>query len=280
MTMEDMHARYDFSLLSLSRAWSSPWTPQNHMSFQPEMRIAIKTVVMSTHRLGMPLETAFKISSFLNRGWWGDSRRECWNDDCKVNDITKAINQYSDAIEKNDNNGPSRPIQFADFLSQASSRTTAWKVCSVCNVPKYCSKTCKIESYKASHKRCCNKPPCCKGVPTLPEIQLYRDVFACSGDQRLRTLHLPQFIKRLEEKTESQLKANQTDVKMLTYSTNDVVDSNVDENDPDEETGSWESMDSDDDDDDGGDDDDCNNENGTKATMLIHNFFKKYSYEA
>lgn len=159
------------------------------MSFQPKMRQAIQTMAICAHRIDMPMEIHHRIASFLNRDWWPDDMSECWNSDCQISNIRRATDAYSEYVMTTGSEGNQ---QFADFL--VSKPCATLKSCSKCNVAKYCSKRCKDFSYKVSHKRCCAKPPCCKGTSTFDEIQLYRDVEA------LRSIKMPFFIKCSESK--------------------------------------------------------------------------------
>lgn len=192
----------------------------------------------------MPVDIVHRIGSFLNRDWWPDDRKECWNNDCQIASVSKATDAYSEYIR---NSGSDCKQQFADFLFQVPCATL--KSCPRCNVTKYCSKRCKDDSYKVSHKRCCTKPPCCKGKPTIDEIELYREVAA------LGSIKKPFFL----DNSESDETKN-----------NDIAaDQENGDGDGDDDNESWESMDT--------------VMDGTcevRATDIICKFFSKHNYNA
>jgi hypothetical protein len=242
---QQTRARYDFSLLNLASAWNTPWTPRSHMSFQPEFRKAMKAIALCTHRLGWPIELVHHIGMFLNRDWWPDDRKECWNSECQIASISKATDAYTEYVMTTGTSKDSKDKkQFADFLFQPCSTL---KPCLKCNTTRYCSKRCKENSYKISHKRCCSKPPCCKCKPTSDEMQLYRDLEA------LGSIKKPFFVQ-FAEKDEKE--------------TNGIaVDQQVGEDDDD--NGSWESMDTNED-----------SADDVRATDIIYKFFSKNNYDA
>lgn len=261
LSMDQTRARYDFSLTSLARAWGAPWRHQNHMSFQPAFRQAITTVALCTHRLEMPVDVVHRIGSFMNREWWFDERRECWNSDCQIASVSKAVEAYSEDMLQD---GSSSQRQFAHFLAYNKSSS---KPCLKCNVPKYCSKRCKDDSYKTSHANCCGKPQCSTAKLSQEEYQLYIDVFSCD---EMKGTKLPYFVRRMQDKALEE--ANSTaDERIKTGDDDDDDDGWEDDDGTDEDNddaGSWESVNSD-------------SVEGKKLnpTEIICKFFKKNSYE-
>jgi hypothetical protein len=240
--------------MSLARSWSVPWTHKSHLSFQPSFRDALKTVALCTHRLDMPLDVVHRIGSFLRRDWWSDGKRECWNSDCQVLNISKAVEAFSDHAF-NDGDCAKR---FADFIVPIRS---SLKACTRCNVPKYCSKRCKEDSYKASHCYCCCKPQCSLAKPTSEELQLYSDVFNC---KELQEKKLPRFVQIAQQRLIDFSHKDTCDDEDAWEDDDDNDDDNIEEDD----AGSWESMES-----------DVHELKKPNPTSIIYKFFVKNSYD-
>ncbi len=82
-----LYARYDFSLLLLRKAWTAPWSFQNHSSYQLEFREAVWTLLLCAHRYGMSSDIPYIICSFLPRSFWPDERIKCWRYECEVENM-------------------------------------------------------------------------------------------------------------------------------------------------------------------------------------------------
>lgn len=129
----------------LLRAWNAPISHENMMSFQPELRNAVKTIMLSVHRLGMPRESGWRICEFLSRDWWADERRQCWNYYCQLKQISKESE-----------------LRFRKWEDRAAqpSKTTELIFCPTCRVALYCCEECRDEDWTEMHKWKCNAPPC------------------------------------------------------------------------------------------------------------------------
>jgi MYND finger len=127
------------------REWYRPWNPKTHASYQPEVRSAVKTVLLASHRVSLPAEVTHRVLEFLHRDWWPDSRRQCWNFDCQVESTQNHYNAERDA----------RPTIPARFLT-----TNNYIRCHHCQIATYCSEACRSSDWKNFHKSYCNRPPC------------------------------------------------------------------------------------------------------------------------
>ncbi|GKY93881.1 hypothetical protein MPSEU_000355000 [Mayamaea pseudoterrestris] len=138
LTRGELRARHDLSLLLLFRAWSAPWNPSSHLSFQPEFRQAAKCVMLSTHRLAMPRDVGLRIVEFLGRDFWPDDRVQCWRFECaEVTIFTRVA---------------------GDRRATTSIRSAAVR-CPGCRIASYCCTSCMKDDYKDDHKRFCGVPP-------------------------------------------------------------------------------------------------------------------------
>lgn len=152
----ELRSGLDFSLMLLLRAWHAPWTPESHISFQPEFRRAAHTIMLATSRLSMPNDVGYKIIEFLRRDFWPDERAQCWNHECQFNQVVKLVEMKKIAEQ---HNGVSRV-----FLT-----------CPKCGVPNYCSESCRKTDWADYHRQLCNAPP--NRIPGLEEERLCTKVF-------------------------------------------------------------------------------------------------------
>lgn len=145
MNLGCVSASMDYSLMLLLREWYRPWSPENHASYPPEIRSAVKTMLHASHRVSLPAEVTHRVLEFLHRDWWPDSRRQCWNFDCQVESTQNYYNAERDA----------RPTVPARFLT-----TTNYVRCHHCQIATYCSEACRSSDWKNFHKSYYNRPPC------------------------------------------------------------------------------------------------------------------------
>lgn len=166
LTLDEIRARYDFTLLALLRAWNAPWTEETHKSFPPGFQEAVKTFTLCAEfRLNLPNEIVPRVAAFLNRDWWPDDRRQCWSHACQLNHIRQLV------LEKQ-----------ADVTSRAVSKkmSSTCEPCSGhCGFSWYCSQECKGENHEAGHKFVCGsslyRGTWAQGAPA--EYDLYRSIF-------------------------------------------------------------------------------------------------------
>jgi hypothetical protein len=155
LTVGEIRARHDFTLLLLQRVWQAPWLPETHASFQPRFRDAVKAVALCTHRLGFPHDTMVAVCSFLNRDWWEEPRKKCWTYECLCEQSFKTIEQ-----------------RFSHNTSIDSPAAVTPEYCPHCRVAMYCSKECRDKDFKVGHKKKCCRPPFSSTAPDKEELQL------------------------------------------------------------------------------------------------------------
>ena len=137
-------ARYDFTLLLLQQAWNHHWTPQRHHTFQKPFREAAKSLFLSSHRIGMPLEIARKVIEYLPRTWWPDKEAKCWCQQCLVESSIQ--------------------LMRSKLASEAESNGWTWKQplvtvrCPDCPIASWVSHDHRKRDYRA-HLCDCGKPP-------------------------------------------------------------------------------------------------------------------------
>ena len=162
------------------------------MSFSPAFRAAMRTVALCCHRTNMPTVLVQRIGSFLNRDWWPkDSNQLCWNTDCQLRGVRRAVEQFVDYTTTNDN--PTEMKQLSDFLFPSTQNIQA---CDPGNNIRYCSEQCRTNCPSKCKNSHCKKLPSPKGKLTEEERQLYLDVFACD---EMKSLSLPSFITSLDK---------------------------------------------------------------------------------
>ena len=146
-----MRDRFDFSLLALQCAWHEPWTAETHSTFQPGFRTAVFQVALCLQGVGMPRELHSHIVQYFARDWWPDSRAQCWNYDC----ILEQLRKQEECRASSGGGEPYVPPVV--------------KFC-VCGVAAYCSRACRENDWKSGgHKRMCGKPPYCR--PTAKDYR-------------------------------------------------------------------------------------------------------------
>lgn len=245
LTRGELRASFDFSLLNMMVAWHDPWKPETHFSFQPEFRAAVKTVVLSAHRLALPVEVSFRIIEFLSRDFWPDERKQCWNFECQSNTVSrnmakKILREPSKSAESSASNN--KPLTF-DY-------------CPACNVAMYCSEECRKEDWKDHHSRFCSAPPCL--VPGENERRFCSTILNESHG-----LMVP------EKKSTSNVVDN-TITKV--DEEDDGEEDEENEEDGDEE---WEDIDSDEEHAEAGGD---GQQGGESRTLMIRRFFDRHTY--
>jgi hypothetical protein len=139
-----LSARYDFTLLLLQQAWNHHWTPQRHNTFQKPFRDAAKSLFLSSHRIGMPLEIAQKVIEYLPRTWWPDKDTKCWCNQCLVESSIQ--------------------LMRSKLANEAEIKGWTWKQplvtvrCPNCPTASWVSDDHKKRDYRA-HLCDCGKPP-------------------------------------------------------------------------------------------------------------------------
>jgi hypothetical protein len=164
LSTEENTARVDFTLLAMVRAWNAPWSPDSHMSYQPQFRQAIETVALCTHRLGMPIELVHHIGAFMHRDLWDDERKTCFFYDCQ-----------SDQVEKN----MKRKLAAAQAGKLPLPGPEACMSCPGCHQTHYCSKEHLERDAKEGHKNQCGTAPYC--APSKEEGDLFAALFGGKG---------------------------------------------------------------------------------------------------
>jgi hypothetical protein len=154
---EENKAMVDFTLLALVRAWNAPWSPESHMSYQPQFRQAITTVALCTHRLGMPNELVRHIGEFMHRDWWDDERKMCFDYDCQVEQVAKNMKRKFAA-------GQTGKLQPPACIP-----------CPSCHLCNYCDLEDLDSDYKDGHKNLCGTAPFCP--PSKEENDLFAALF-------------------------------------------------------------------------------------------------------
>lgn len=163
----------------LRQAWSLPWTPSSHDSFQTLFRQAIRTTALVANRHGFPLDLCLLINSFLSRDWWPDDRARCWRYDCDI-DVLKghlALDQDGESDNDDDDDGDD-VIDVVMSSSNTASNANGGEeeVCPIpkliqckgCRVAHACSKKHMKDVYHEGHLRECRCPP--MRVPTSEDI--------------------------------------------------------------------------------------------------------------
>jgi hypothetical protein len=156
LTEVETRAWNDFNMFALINAWNAPWSPERHMSYPPGFREAISTLARCTHYVGIPNVLNTRIFEFLNREWWPDQRRQCFQYDCQLEQCMKYF-QAKDIA---------RPIQ------KAADSVTHCK----CHVVAYCSKNCRDKDRKDGHQKICGRPPL--RIPTKEDARIFDAVRA------------------------------------------------------------------------------------------------------
>jgi hypothetical protein len=168
LSTEENIARVDFTLLAIVRAWNAPWTPDSHMSYQPQFRQAIETVALCTHRLGMPNELVHHIGAFMHRDWWDDERKTCFDYDCQAEQVTKNMKRKITAAQAGKLPSPGPEVCIS---------------CPSCRQTHYCSKEHRESDYKEGHKNQCGTAPYC--APSKEEGDLFAALFGEKGAPEL-----------------------------------------------------------------------------------------------
>jgi hypothetical protein len=158
----------DCTLLAMVRAWNAPWSPESHMSYQPQFRHAINTVALCTHRLGMPNELVHHIGEFMHRDWWDDERKTCFDYDCQAEQVMKNMK---------------RKFGAAQAGKLPSPGPVACISCPGCHQTHYCSKEHRESDYKEGHKNQCGTVPFC--APSKEEVDLFAALFGGKGAPEL-----------------------------------------------------------------------------------------------
>lgn len=164
---EELEARVDLTLLALVRTWDAPWTPESHMSYQPQFRKAVCTLALCTHRLGIPNELVHRISAFMHRDWWCDERNTCFDFECRVEMAGRDLLKSYAARQ-------SQPITAGVTIPRAC------VLCPSCGVSRYCSQEHRERDHKSEHKSVCGKAPYC--APTKEETNLFAALFGGGSD--------------------------------------------------------------------------------------------------
>ena len=137
-------ARYDFTLLLLQQAWNQRWTPERHNSFQKPFRKAAMNLLLSSHRIGMPLEIARSVVEYLPRSWWPDPETKCWCQQCLIESSIQ--------------------LMRSKLACEVGSNGWSWTQplvairCSGCSVASWVSNDHRKRDYQA-HLCDCGKPP-------------------------------------------------------------------------------------------------------------------------
>lgn len=148
-------ARYDYTLLKLKMAWNSPWTPESHLSFQPQFREAASTLALCAQRVGVPQELMRQVVAFFHRDWWLDARKECWNEDCQMRELYSSLTKRS-ILRSNPNGGGRR----ASGRAAKKGVPLPTVLCKGCETVAFCNnKTCRKDIWQDGHKRYCGSCP-------------------------------------------------------------------------------------------------------------------------
>lgn len=147
LSVHQIEARYDFSMVKLMREWCKPWSPSRHFSFQPEFRAAAKSIVQCSFRVGVPKEIAYHVIEFLPRQWWKEGSARCWCEDCTLENSMSymrwKLSYGDDGVDFDGNHGPQICPQYR---------------CPKCRIAVYKNKEhCKKDA--AAHRKDCSKPP-------------------------------------------------------------------------------------------------------------------------
>jgi MYND finger len=244
LTVGEIRARHDFTLLLLLRAWQAPWSPESHASFQPDFREAVKMVAQCTHRLGFPHEVMLAVCSFLNRDWWEDSRKQCWSYECLCEQSSKAVAQ-----------------KFSGQNAISAAPATL-EYCPRCRVAMYCSKDCRDNDYKLGHKKSCCRPPMQSTVPVKEELQLCVEILNDG------TTPLPTFLTSRNTAAADLVRQ----ALIVPGNDNGNPGSNLGDSDDDDE-GSWETVDS------GDEEMEEADVSRITTTARIYKYFKETSYD-
>jgi hypothetical protein len=250
LTYNDLCARNDLQLMLLQRAWQAPWSPETHASYQPSFRVAVVTIAKSIHRLGFPHEIMLSICSFLQRDWWHDERRQCWNYACLSAKSMKMISHkmapsYDDASPADDH----PPMHF--------------EYCRRCRVASYCGKSCKSRDLYVGHKaRCC---PALSKPPKDDEIQLYTKILVEKGSKSTLPTFLQYWAHLIHRKIEKTVTTEDT----KTTGDNLVQVENNDDDDEKDDS-SWETVDSSEGEEDGAS---IVDESKMSTTQLVRKYF-------
>ena len=152
-------ARYDYTLLLLQQALNQRWTPERHNSFPTPFREATMNILLSSRRIGLPLEVALNVVEYLPRSWWPDPETKCWCQQCQI--------EYSVLLMR------------SKLAHEAGGNGWTWTQplveirCSGCCVASWVSKEHRKRNNKA-HRCGCGKPPFNKFG--IEEERLVRDV--------------------------------------------------------------------------------------------------------
>ena len=155
----------------LRQAWSLPWTPSSHDSFQTLFRQAIRTTALVANRHGFPLDLCLLINSYLSRDWWPDDRARCWRYDCDI-DVLKGHLALDQVGEGDDNDDVNDVIMSSNNVSYDGEEQVCpipkLVQCKGCRVAHACSKKHMKDVYHEGHLRECRCPP--MRVPTAEDI--------------------------------------------------------------------------------------------------------------
>lgn len=139
-------ARYDFTLLMMKRAWSSPWEMSSHASFQRPYRIALHTLALCAHRYGMPVDVTRYTFTFLPRTWWPDDRSLCWRYECQHNDLKRRISS-------------DRKYLPGFKIGEERNKSIKMIPCPDCHIAHACSQNHLNAIFREGHRRVCQTPP-------------------------------------------------------------------------------------------------------------------------
>ena len=155
-----LSARYDFSLLLFLRQWHLPWSPGSHFSFSIPHRQAVVTLLLCSHRYGIPPDISCLVASFLPRSWWPDDRRCCWCRECQLNQLKHVYN--TKITSRQSNWSPEQDTASVSHLKVdkgGKSPCSALMNCPGCQVAMACSKEHLKTLNQDGHKRYCGLPP-------------------------------------------------------------------------------------------------------------------------
>jgi hypothetical protein len=183
----------------------------------------------------MPCDIVSHVCKYLRRDWWPDERFQCFSEECLENQANKFLQQ--------------KIIQQVTGKPTKSKRATrSFFECPGCSVASYCCNDHRQSDFKDGHKGFCGNPP--YNIPGQKETELLSDVLRLQKNQSKSSVFNDQ--------------VNNLVVHML--------DTTVDvEHAEDNDSGSWESMDT---------EEDEEEEQSESITNVVLRFFVRESYRA